>query len=99
MTKPAYFIIDVKIHNPEGMKPYAEKVAETYQAFGGKRIVYGAKAEALEGTVPEGQIVILQFDSIEKAKAWHDSPEYQAIIDYRLAASEGNAYLVQGIAG
>lgn len=30
MSKPAYFIIDVKIHNYEAIKPYAEKVANTY---------------------------------------------------------------------
>lgn len=98
MSKPAYFIIDVKIHNYEAIKPYAEKVANTHEAFGGKLIVYGAKAEPLEGKIPEGQIVILQFDNIEQARAWHDSDEYQAIIGYRQAASEGNAYLVEGIA-
>lgn len=98
MNKPAFFIIDVKVHNADGMKPYADKVTETYKAYGGKAIVYGGQAEQLEGTAPEGRIVILQFDSIEKARAWHESPEYQSIIGYRHAASEGNAFLVEGIA-
>lgn len=97
MTKPAYFIIDVKVHNPEGMKPYSEKVAETYKPFGGKLMVYREQAEQVEGKAPEGLIVILQFESIEKAKAWHDSPEYQSILKYREAASESNAFLVEGL--
>lgn len=97
MTKPAYFIIDVNVHHPEGIKPYSEKVADTYKAYGGKLLVYRGEAERLEGVVPSGRIVILQFDSIEKARAWHESPEYQAIIKYREAAAKSNAFLVEGL--
>lgn len=99
MTNPAYFIFDVKVHDYDAIKPYAEKVAETYKAFGGRPIVQGSSAECLEGSSPEGRMFILQFESIEKAQAWYASPEYQAIIGYRLAASDANAYLVEGIAG
>lgn len=98
MANPAYFIIDVKINDPEGIKPYQAKVAETYAPFGGKPIVAGGKVEVLEGRVPHSIIVMLQFPSIEQAHAWHESREYQAILAYRLAAAESNAYLVEGIA-
>ncbi|WP_312655419.1 DUF1330 domain-containing protein [Kluyvera ascorbata] len=94
----AYFIINLVIHNPEGMKPYQEKVAETYPPYGGKLLVLGGKSDVLEGTGPQGLTVILEFPSMEQAHAWHDSPEYQAIIGYRLAAAESNAYLVEGLA-
>ncbi|MEI7374759.1 DUF1330 domain-containing protein [Dickeya chrysanthemi] len=93
----AYFIINVVIHHPEGMKPYQEKVAETYPLYGGKLLVLGGKRDVLEGTGPRGLTVILEFPSMEKAHAWHESPEYQAIIGYRLAAAESHAYLVEGL--
>lgn len=98
MANPAYFIIDVKINDPEGIKPYQAKVAETYAPYGGKPIVAGGKVEVLEGRAPHSIVVMLQFPSIEQARAWHESPEYQAILAYRLAAAESNAYLVEGIA-
>jgi uncharacterized protein (DUF1330 family) len=98
MTHPAYFVIDVKITDPEGIKPYQAKVAETYAPYGGKRIVAGGKIELLEGTAPNSIIVILQFPSMEQAHAWHESAAYQAILGYRQAATESNAYLVEGIA-
>lgn len=97
MTNPAYFIIDVTITDPEGMKPYHAKVAETLEAYGGKPIVAGGKIEALEGNAPLGRVIIVKFDSMEKAHAWHKSFEYQAIISYRLAAAESHAYLVEGM--
>ncbi|WP_153112089.1 DUF1330 domain-containing protein [Propionivibrio limicola] len=98
MSKPAYFVIDVKITDPEGMKPYQAKVEETFKAFGGERIVAGGTPETLDGDAPQGRIVIVRFPSLPHAHAWHDSPAYQAIIGHRLAAAESHAYLVEGVA-
>ena len=98
MSNPAYFVIDVKITDPEGMKPYQANVEQTYKPFGGERIVAGGMPEALEGDAPLGRIVVVRFPSLEQAHAWHDSPTYQAILGYRLAAAESHAYFVEGVA-
>lgn len=97
-TTPAYFIFDVKVHNSDGLKPYQEKVESTYKRFGGKRIVLGGQVTAVEGHAPQGRLIMLQFDSVEQAHAWHDSPEYQDIIHYRHDCTETNAWLVEGCA-
>jgi len=98
MANPAYFVIEVDIKNPEGMKPYQARVEETFQAFGGKRIVAGGRVDALEGAAPQGKVVIVQFPDMAAAHAWHDSPAYQAIQGHRLAAAESRAFLVEGVA-
>ncbi len=98
MSQPAYFVIEVKIHDPEAIKPYQAQVAATYQPFGGERIVAGGVPEAIEGEPPLPRIVILRFPSLEQAHAWHDSPAYQAILGHRLAAAESRAWLVEGVA-
>lgn len=99
MTQPAYFVIDInKINDPEGIRPSQEKVAASYEPFGGKRIVAGGKTELLEGKAPDGIIIILQFPGMEQARAWHESAAYQAIIGYRQASAQSNIYLVEGIA-
>ncbi len=98
MSTPAYFVIDVKIHDSDAIKPYQEKVADTYKPFGGERIVAGGIPEAIEGKPSFGRIVILKFPNIELAHAWHDSPAYQAILNHRLAAAESCAYFVEGVA-
>lgn len=98
MSHPAYFIIHVDIHDPEGMKPYQAQVAATFTQYGGKRIVMGGAMEIMEGALPPGKVVIVQFPSVAQAHAWHDSSQYQAILGHRLAASTGHAYLVEGVA-
>jgi uncharacterized protein (DUF1330 family) len=58
-------------------------------------VVYGA-LEALEGEAPDG-VVVLQFPSVEDAKAWYNSPGYQAAIPLRQRAAEYRAFIVEGL--
>ena len=99
MVKAAYYVIDVNINNQEKMQPYQARVGDTLRRFGGRLVVAGASPEPLEGRAPQGLIVIVEFPSMEQAHAWHESPEYQAIIGYRHAAAESHAFLVEGVAG
>lgn len=98
MANPAYFVIDAKIKDFERIKPYQLAVEKTYVPFGGKRLVVAGNVDVLEGDAPRGVVVIMQFPSMELARAWHDSPEYQAILGHRLAAAESHAFLVEGVA-
>jgi uncharacterized protein (DUF1330 family) len=41
-------------------------------------------------------MVMIEFPSYEKAKAWYNSDEYQAIVGIRQKASTGSAYIVEG---
>jgi len=50
----------------------------------------------VEGTCPDG-VVIIEFPSVEAAKAWYHSPAYQACVGERLAATEGRAVIVEGL--
>jgi uncharacterized protein (DUF1330 family) len=57
-------------------------------------VIYGA-IDALEGTAPDG-VVILQFPTVEDAKAWYNSPAYQAAIPHRRKGADYRAFIVQG---
>jgi uncharacterized protein (DUF1330 family) len=57
-------------------------------------VVYGA-IEALEGKAPDG-LVMLQFPTVEDAKAWYNSPAYQAAVPHRTKAADYRAFIVQG---
>ncbi|AYC20286.1 hypothetical protein DZA65_03427 [Dickeya dianthicola] len=96
-SKPAYFIFSVNVTDPQGLAPYQEKVGETVKAYGGQLIVQSSSVVSVEGMAPVGRIIILQFEHAERALAWHQSPEYQAIIHYRFAAANTQAWLVEGI--
>jgi uncharacterized protein (DUF1330 family) len=58
-------------------------------------VVYGA-IEAVEGEAPDG-MVMLQFPTVEDARAWYDSPAYQAALPHRQKGADYRAFIVQGI--
>jgi len=96
-TAPAYIISEADaITDPIAIKKYGEKVPETFAPFNGHYHFLGGKAQSLDGEAPEG-IVVIAFDSIEQARAWYDSPAYQAIKPIRQSAVKGRMFLVEGI--
>ena len=56
-------------------------------------ITFDIAAETIEGTPPGGQTVILKFEDTAAARAWYESPEYQAVVGKRLEATEGFAII------
>lgn len=98
MSQAAYFVFTVDVHDPDGMQPYQAQVAQTFPPYGGKLIVAGGALQAIEGQPPRGKVIILQFPSVEQARAWYDSPEYQAILGHRLASAAGDGLLIEGCA-
>lgn len=59
------------------------------------RVIYG-KVEALEGTPPDG-VVMLEFPSMEEARGWYHSGDYQQALPHRLRAARHRAFLVEGL--
>jgi uncharacterized protein (DUF1330 family) len=58
-------------------------------------VVYGA-IEPVEGAAPDG-MVMLQFPTVEDAKAWYNSPGYQAALAHRKKGADYRAFIVQGL--
>jgi uncharacterized protein (DUF1330 family) len=77
------------------LQKYAEKLPETLAPFNHRYIIRG-KPEALEGEPPQS-IVVIAFDSVEKAREWYDSPAYRAIRPIRQSASKGRLLIVEGV--
>lgn len=92
---PGYMIAEVEVTDPAGMRQYGQKVPETLSPFPHQYVVRGGKTIPLEGEPPKG-IVIIQFDSLEQAKAWYDSPAYAEVKPLRLAAAKSRAFLAEG---
>ena len=93
---PGYFVAEVEVTDPASMKKYGEKVPETLAPFNHHYVVRGGKPQAIEGDPPKG-IVVIAFDSAEKAREWYDSPAYQAIKPFRQSAAKARIYIVEGV--
>ena len=94
---PAFIIVDIKVTNPEKYEEYKKQVWPSIESFGGRFVVRGGRAETLEGDWSPERIVVLEFESIEKAKQWWDSDEYRGPRDLRWNASTGNMIVVEGV--
>jgi len=95
----AYVIAEIEITDPEGYKAYTQVVPATIAAYGGRFIVRGGAAEVLEGEWPALRRVVLEFPTLEAARAWWDSPEYAGPKAQRKAASKGRLILLEGFDG
>jgi len=93
----AYIVVDVEITDPNEYQTYAKQTAATIERYGGKFVVRGGEPETLEGDWKTKRLVILEFPSIEQAKAWYNSPEYSAIIGIRHRSAISKMLLVQGV--
>jgi len=93
----AYVYAEVEIVNPEGYKEYTRVVPGTIAQYGGKFLHRGGNTEALEGDWPQVRRVILEFPSMQAAKAWFESPEYEKPKLMRQANSKGRLLLLEGM--
>ena len=95
---PAYVLAEIEITNPEGYKEYTAVVPATIAKYGGKFLTRGGSVEVLEGDWPARRRVLIEFPSMEAAKRWWDSPEYETPMALRRANSNGRLLLLEGVA-
>ena len=93
----AYLIGDIEITDTETYDKYRAGVPATVAAYGGKFLVRGGQGEVIEGEWHPRRLVLLEFESMEKAKAWYSSPEYSELLKLRHSASNGNLIFVDGV--
>lgn len=96
MTAYVIFIREEPIRDPEAMEAYSRKSRENTPDPKLKPLaIYGA-LEMLEGKAPDG-VVILEFPTVEDAKAWYYSPGYQAAAVHRQKGAEYRGFIVEGM--
>lgn len=92
----AYMIFDIEVHDPEQYGEYRKLATPTVAQYGGRYIVRGGEAQALEGEWEPKRVVVLQFDSREQALAWYGSTEYEPAKAIRERAATSKAIIVEG---
>lgn len=93
----AYVIVDIDIHDPEGYEEYKQLASSTVEAYGGSYIARGGTTEVLEGSWKPNRIVILRFDSRERARAWLESEEYREPRAMRHRTARTNMIVTEGV--
>ncbi len=94
---PAYVIIDVDVKDQKQYAEYMKAGAPTIISHGGKPLVRGGNVQVLEGNWQPRRMIVLEFQSVEKARTWWNSSEYMEARNLRLNAAQANVICVEGI--
>ncbi len=91
----AYLVAEIDVTDAAAYEPYKKAASESIARHGGKYIARGGKTLSLEGAPPK-RVVVLEFPSLDAAKRFYESADYQAAIALRKkAAASGRLYIVE----
>jgi uncharacterized protein (DUF1330 family) len=94
---PAYVVVQIDVNDPLAYEDYRRLATPTVSAYSGRYIVRGGASEILEGSWQPRRLVVLEFPTAERARAWWDSPEYAPAKAIRQRSAHTEMLLIEGI--
>ncbi len=86
---PVYMIVNLKVTDAETYKKYEKGFFPTLKKYQGQFVTFDDSPQTFEGSAPrEGRIIMFQFPSEEKARAWYADSDYQALSEHRRAGTQ-----------
>jgi uncharacterized protein (DUF1330 family) len=100
MRMTAYWLARARVDDPDQYRKYADQVPGILAQYGARVLARGGRSEVLEGPAGFTRFVVIEFPSLEQAKACFDSADYQAAARFR---REGGGVvevvIVEGVPG
>jgi uncharacterized protein (DUF1330 family) len=93
---PAYVVVQIDVEDPVRYAEYKRMAPPSIAAYGGRYVVRGGASEILEGSWLPPRLVVLEFASAERARAWWASPEYAPAKALRQASARTEMLLIEG---
>ena len=91
-----YIVANIQVTDPELYERYKSEAPAVIARCGGRYLVKAPSIERLEGELSLNRFVILEFDSLEAARTFYFSPEYQEIAKHRISSSTSEFFLMEG---
>jgi len=79
MAKAYWIVFYREVRKPDALAAYAKLSGPAIEAAGGRVLARGMPAEVREAGLPQ-RTVLIEFDSLEKARAAYESPAYRAAL-------------------
>lgn len=96
MAKAYWVATYFSVSDPNALAEYAKLAGPAISAAGGRFLARGNAAKAYEKGLTQ-RVVIVEFDSVEKAAAAHDGPGYQAALKVLGNAVQRDLRIVEGL--
>ena len=92
-----YMLIDTEVFDQEVFAEFAVKIVDAMEAHGGSFLVRGGTTEVIDVDWEPNRIVIMEFDSFERAQGFVRSSEYGALQDLRERCMNARTMVVEGV--
>jgi len=93
----AYWVATYRsVSNPDALANYAKLSGPAIIAAGGRILARGMPAQLYEAGLQQ-RTVVIEFDSVEQARAAHDSPAYQEALAMLGRGAERDIRIVEGV--
>lgn len=76
---------------------FLEHVGATIEGHGGRHLVRGGEIEVFDGDLQPQRVVVIEFDSVEQAGGWLNSPGHSELRKVRARSAIPSVMLVQGV--
>jgi uncharacterized protein (DUF1330 family) len=93
----AYVVAEIEVQDAETYETYKQLAPPSIAAYGGRYLVRGGAVETLEGDWSPRRFVILEFPSVERARAWWSSEEYARAKSLRQSCAQTQMIVVEGL--
>jgi uncharacterized protein (DUF1330 family) len=94
---PAYLIANIEIKDAKKIKKYLAATPKILNKYSGRFLVRGGELWIAEGTWNPKRIVIVEFDTFEKAKEFWNSDDYKELKELRQSSAYTDMILVDGL--
>ena len=94
---PAYVVVEVEVKDGKTYERYKLLAPPAIAAYGGRYLARGGATEVLEGSWNPPRLVILEFPTAERARAWWNSPEYAEAKALRQACTNTDMVVLEGV--
>ncbi|PKN85252.1 MAG: DUF1330 domain-containing protein [Chloroflexi bacterium HGW-Chloroflexi-8] len=92
----AFVVVEIQIIDPENYEMVKKLTPPIVAQYGGKYLARGGETLTLEGQWNPKRLVIIEFDSMDQAKAWWNSNEYTPVKQMRQQFAITNMVLTEG---
>ena len=90
-----FVIGQIKVKDEEKWAEYKSKVQSTLEPYGAKILVRGSQIDSFVGTLEYPDVVIIEFETKQKAQEWYNSESYQSIVPIREKGADIILHLYQ----
>jgi uncharacterized protein (DUF1330 family) len=94
---PAYVVVDVERTDLEQAARYSEMSGPSVERHGGRFLARGGALRVLEGDWEPDRLVVIEFASIDAARAWFGSDDYREARAMREGAGTWRMVVVDGV--